>query len=160
LGIYREQVFSPGKIKDDAAILDATLEELSGMGHEVEARHAESLDGRDPRPAIVLSMAQSLGVLGILEDWDSKGTLVINSAGSVRSCYRAPLLDALLNSGVSMPRSRMVTVKDAPEEIDLEPSGDSGSSAEMSTPHRRETWLRWRQERRWRERLTTFALTG
>ncbi len=30
LGIYREQIFSPGKVSDDAAILDATLAELSG----------------------------------------------------------------------------------------------------------------------------------
>lgn len=123
LGIYREQVYSPGKIQDDAAILDATLEELSRMGYGVEARRAESLTRRDARPEIVLSMAQSTGVLGILEDWDMKGSRIINSVQSVRSCYRGPLVDMLLKSGVNMPRSRMVPVEDFPEEIDWQQPG-------------------------------------
>ena len=48
LGVYREQVFSPGKIEADAAVLDAALEQLSGMGRRVSAVRAESLDGRGP----------------------------------------------------------------------------------------------------------------
>lgn len=123
LGIYREQVYSPGKIQDDAAILDATLRELSGMGHAVEARRAESLNWCDPRPGVVLSMAQSMGVLGILEEWSRKGSRVINSVRSVRSCYRAPLLSMLLNSGVNMPRSRITRVKNVHEEIDWQRTG-------------------------------------
>lgn len=118
LGIYREHIYSPGKIQDDAAILDATLRELSGMGYGVEARRAESLNRCDPRPGIVLSMAQSMGVLDILEDWGAKGARVINSVQSVRSCYRGPLLDMLLKSGINMPRSRMVSVRDVHEQID------------------------------------------
>lgn len=118
LGLYREQLYSPGKIQDDAAILDAALRELSGMGYGVGARRAESLNRCDPRPGIVLSMAQSKGVLGILEEWSRKGSRVINSVQSVRNCYRGPLLSMLLKSGVNMPRSWMTRVKNVHEQID------------------------------------------
>ena len=45
LGIYREQIFSPGKVGDDAAIMDATMEELSRRGWEVSTRQC-GVDGR------------------------------------------------------------------------------------------------------------------
>ncbi len=120
LGIYREQIFSPGRIEDDAAILDATVEELSVRGWEVRTRHAESVSSSLPRPEIVLSMAQSDRVLHVLEDWNRQGTRVINSVFSVLNCYRKRMIYLLTNAGISIPPSRVVTVEEAEENISFQ----------------------------------------
>jgi|WetSurMetagenome_2_1015567.scaffolds.fasta_scaffold23302_1 glutathione synthase/RimK-type ligase-like ATP-grasp enzyme len=122
LGIYREKIFSPGKIEDDAAIMDATVAELSGGGWKVRTLPAESLSSSLSRPTKVLSMAQSDRVLTILEDWSRQGTRVINTVASVRNCYRKPLAHVLAKAGVCVPHSRMVSVEEGGEEIDLHAS--------------------------------------
>ena len=122
LGIYREQVFSPGKIDVDAAILDATVEELSHLGWEVRTLQAESLSDCSPRPEKVLSMAQSDRALKILECWCGQGTRVINTTNSVRNCYRKPLTDLLTKTGVCIPPSRMVTIEEVEKQISLQSS--------------------------------------
>lgn len=119
LGIYRERVFSPGKVRDDAAILDDTLEELSSMGFRVDAVRAEDLDGSIPRPSWVLTMAQSPSVLAVIEDWARLGTRVVNSLDSIRKCYRKPLSLALERAGLPVPPSEIVPVGAALEKITL-----------------------------------------
>jgi glutathione synthase/RimK-type ligase-like ATP-grasp enzyme len=111
LGIYREQIFSPGKVQEDAAILDATLAELSHLKMEVRTLQGEDLDDLFPRPDYVLSMAQSERALTILEDWQKRGVEVINSVQSVRNCYRKPLMSILAEAGIPMPPSQMVPLE-------------------------------------------------
>jgi hypothetical protein len=122
LGIYREQIFSPGKIEDDAAIMDATVEELSRRGWQARTLRAESISSSFPRPENVLSMAQSDKVLSILGDWSRKGTRVINTVPSVLNCYRKPLMHLLSHAGICIPASQMVTLGDAEEKISLQTS--------------------------------------
>ncbi len=122
LGIYREQIFSPGKIVDDAAIMDATVEELSRLGWEVRTLRAESISTLAPRSEKVLSMAQSDRVLNILHDWNRQGSTVINTVSSVRNCYRKPLTHLLSKAGICVPPNRVVTLKDAKEKISLRSS--------------------------------------
>jgi hypothetical protein len=119
LGIYRELIFSPGRIEDDAAIMDATVEELTRRGWKVCTRHAESIGGSLPRPANVLSMAQSDRVLKILEDWSRQGTRVVNTVSSVLNCYRRRLIYLLSEAGVCIPPGRVVAVEGAEEKISL-----------------------------------------
>jgi glutathione synthase/RimK-type ligase-like ATP-grasp enzyme len=119
LGIYREHIFSPGKILDDAAILDATLEEISSMGLQVRAIRAEDLDGSMPRPCWVLTMAQSPTVLALLDDWTRLGTKIVNSVDSVRNCYRKPLNGFLHAAQLPVPPSRIVALSAAAREITL-----------------------------------------
>ncbi len=35
LGIYREKIFSPGRVDDDARILEMTVAEMASRGHSV-----------------------------------------------------------------------------------------------------------------------------
>jgi glutathione synthase/RimK-type ligase-like ATP-grasp enzyme len=113
LGIYREQVFSPGKIQDDASVLDATLEEFSALGWKGETVHAEELTPSTARPAYVLSMAQSDRVLDLLDQWTTLGTRIVNSVRSIRNCYRKPLTHLLLDASIRIPQSRIVPLEDA-----------------------------------------------
>lgn len=120
LGVYREQVFSPGKVQDDAAILDASLAVLSRAGYKVASVKAESLDLSTPRPDKVLSMAQSKRPLEILDEWRQRGTRVVNSVESILNCYRKPLTRLLTEAGVAMPSSRMITLEEAEKGIDFQ----------------------------------------
>jgi hypothetical protein len=119
LGVYREEVFSPGKVRDDAAILDATLAALDRSGFEVSGIKAESLDASIARPDQVLSMAQSEHALGVLEEWQQYGVRVINTVESIRNCYRKPLTHLLQSSGVCMPRGQVVSLQEAEHVIAL-----------------------------------------
>lgn len=115
LGIYREHVYSPGKVQADAAVLDAALSALSGMGFRVASHRAEFLDGSMPRPEIVLAMAQSDRVLSILDEWGGKGSRVVNSAQSIRNCYRKPLMRMLAEAGAPVPEGCLVEIDKAGE---------------------------------------------
>jgi hypothetical protein len=113
LGIYREHVYSPGKVQADAAVLDAALSALSGIGFKIESRGAEFLDSSVPRPEVVLSMAQSNRVLSIMDQWSGNGSRVINSAQSIRNCYRKPLMRRLVQAGVPVPPGYLVELGNA-----------------------------------------------
>ena len=68
LGISRERIFSPGKVREDAAILNAVLRILSHTGHQTHARSAESFTNGIEGADLILSMAQSERVMSILEE--------------------------------------------------------------------------------------------
>jgi glutathione synthase/RimK-type ligase-like ATP-grasp enzyme len=112
LGVYRERRFSPGKVREDAAILEATLDKLSHLGHDVHLVAPEDIDRTLVDGACVLTMAQSARALETLEGPESRGARVINSVASVRNCYRKPLIRLLIEAGLPMPRSRIMATDD------------------------------------------------
>jgi len=117
LGVYREQIFSPGKIKEDAAILDATLDELFRQGHAVCSLRAETLDIPSVQPACALTMAQSDRALDILEIWQKKGIRIINSTLSVRQSYRKPLIRLLGEAGMPIPSTSIFPLEEVEQVI-------------------------------------------
>lgn len=119
LGVYREKIFSPGKISDDAAILDRTLAELSGTRYKAFTRQAETLDNLSFRPFLVLSMAQSERALKVLDNWQKSGTRIINSVQSVHNCYRKPLIHLLKEAGIPIPPSQIVPLEGVEQNISL-----------------------------------------
>jgi len=119
LGIYREKRFSPGKIEDDAAILDMTLAALADSGGKVASVYPESLQLCTSRPPCVVTMAQSAAALAALDDWQRQGTRVINSSAAIRNCYRKPLTRLLAEAGVKTPHSRMLRLDGAAHSFDL-----------------------------------------
>ncbi len=124
LGVYRESIFSPGKVQEDAAILEATLTDLSRRGYATAAAEAEDLDRLSSQPALVLTMAQSRGALDALENWEKRGTRVINSVSSVRNAYRKPLISLLAQARLPLPSSRIIPVEEVERSVSFE-----GSSA-------------------------------
>jgi glutathione synthase/RimK-type ligase-like ATP-grasp enzyme len=108
LGIYREKRFSPGKIRQDAAILDAALACIPDMKFTVDTLQAEELSDMTAKPDLVLSMAQSGSALDRLDRWEKKATTIINSAQSVRNCYRKSLIRRLQAADIPIPPSRIV----------------------------------------------------
>lgn len=110
LGVYRERIFSPGKIRQDADILESTLTELSRRGYKTSAAEAGNLERAKP-PACVLSMAQSDTALHILESWQKRGTRIINSVTSVRNSYRKPLISLLAKANFPIPPSQILPLE-------------------------------------------------
>jgi glutathione synthase/RimK-type ligase-like ATP-grasp enzyme len=108
VGVYREKVFSPGKVMEDSAILDATLQELSRMGHRFYTVEAEKLEDAFIDSPVILTMAQSARALKILDVQQKRGARILNSVASVRNSYRRPLIRLLQDAGLPIPRSKVV----------------------------------------------------
>src|ERR1700722_775981 len=111
LGIYREPEFSPGKVEADAAIMDATLLELKREGVEVAAAvDAASFANAAPAHAdIILPMCQGARALKRLAAVEQAGAIAINSALSIRNCYRDLLAPGLERAGVPTPVGALIT---------------------------------------------------
>jgi hypothetical protein len=109
-GMYRERIFSPGKVREDAGILDAVLQALCRAGHETLAVPAEAMNGGFEGVDLILSMAQSNRVLGILEKAERSGIPVVNAVSAVRNCYRKALIEILAGTSILMPAGRIVSV--------------------------------------------------
>ncbi len=117
VGVYREKVFSPGKIQEDAAILDATLAELSRSGYRTKALEGEALHLLVQRSACVLTMAQSERVLQLLEGWEKGGTRIVNSVASVRNCYRKALIHLLAKAQLPIPVGEILPLEEVEKRI-------------------------------------------
>jgi hypothetical protein len=109
IGIYREPEFSPGKVEADAAILEASLAELAREGIETEAlTPVEFLDRAELKADLVLAMCQSEAALRRLAEVERTGAIAINSALSIRNCYRDLLAPGLGRAGVPTPVGALV----------------------------------------------------
>lgn len=117
LGVYRERMFSPGRVLDDAAIMDDTLALLAHHGHEVHAVEAESLDGGSDDVDCVLTMGQSERTLAILEKSGGRGVRIVNPVTSIRLCRRATFIRLLAHAGLPLPRGEITTPEDARRRI-------------------------------------------
>ncbi len=114
LGIYREKIFSPGRVDDDARILEMTVAEMASRGHSVRTLSAETLDGQRIEADCVLSMAKSKKTLASLEEWQEGGIRVINGVPSVRNCLRATLFRLLPEAGLPVPEGTILPVDKMP----------------------------------------------
>jgi len=109
LAIYREKIFSNRAVLADRAILDEVLSIIRmKMGHLCEVTTIQpeevSLMELNLKYDLVLSMAQDERILTMLDVLKSKGVTVINSAQSIRNCYRQKLSELLCDEAFSYPR--------------------------------------------------------
>ena len=112
LGIYREPEFSPGKVEADAAILDATMAELKREGVEIQTVDAISFASGSPiRADLVLPMCQGPRALKRLAEDEQAGAIAINSALSIRNCYRDLLAPGLERAGVPTPAGVLIAAE-------------------------------------------------
>lgn len=110
LGIYRERIFSPGKVDADAAILDTVLGIMYHRGHDTLELPAESVMDALERADLILSMAQWEPVLRILERAERNGCTVVNAVSAVRNCYREAMVRIFARARIPVPVGRVETV--------------------------------------------------
>ena len=110
LGIYREEIFSPGKVKEDREILDKSLKELKSLGFETDSIPPTSIPERTDAD-LILNMAQSDEALSLLSSWEREGIRIINSPQSIRNCYRKNMVMILKENEISMPKTWVYTIE-------------------------------------------------
>jgi hypothetical protein len=111
LGIARERVYSPGKVEDDRAILDAVAERL-GAAHRVAVVSAD-----DPLPAVApptvgFAMCQGPAALAAMRRWQATGVRLINSVAGIENAHRRRMLAAFRRHGVPHPESIVLATSD------------------------------------------------
>jgi hypothetical protein len=101
-GIRREPEFSPGRVDDDAAILERTRDALARRGMTLRLGDVADLDGS---AAAVLAMCQSPAALAVLDRCTAP---VINTPAAIRACYRHETVARLTAIDVPFPPTRVV----------------------------------------------------
>jgi hypothetical protein len=85
-GVYREAAHSPGRIDDDAAILERVGADLVERGFRVELIAADGLI--ETPSANVFVMCERGTILDRLATMEKAGSIVVNSPAAIRNTYR------------------------------------------------------------------------
>lgn len=105
VGIFREAEFSPGRVADDAAILERTGGALRSRGFDVRLGGPELALADDV--AGVLAMCQSASALAVLDTVATR-VPVMNGPAAIRRCFRTETVALLGAAGVPFPRTYIV----------------------------------------------------
>lgn len=114
-GVMRAGVFSPNHIGNDAAIFNATAEHLRKRGCIVnvysEEQFREGINGED----VILDMCREPQSIKLLQEYEDKGVLVINSGYGIENCTRERMTRILLGNDIPYPESLIVDTDEAVE---------------------------------------------
>lgn len=106
VGIFREPEYSPGRVQDDAAILERTRDALTERGLTVTLGNADLL--ARTHPTAVLAMCQSADALAAL-DQAARSMPVVNAPDAIRACYRHETVRRLAGTTAPFPPTRLVS---------------------------------------------------
>lgn len=107
VGIYRERIYSPGKVEADRAILDAVAARLR-VRSTVAVLSADDPLPEIPAGATVFTMCQGPCALARLHAWAGAGHRIVNSPAAIENCHRRRMLAAFEWSGVRHPESILI----------------------------------------------------
>jgi hypothetical protein len=108
-GIYRETAHSPGRIDDDAAIMNRVGEGLAARGFNVELVASDAADAAFETPgANIFAMCERSDVLDRLKSAAQVGAIVVNSPDAIRNPYRHRMVELFVRHRVSAPASQVV----------------------------------------------------
>jgi hypothetical protein len=105
-GVYREPAHSPGRVDDDAAILERVGAALSERGFRVELVAADALI-KTPS-ANVFAMCERGKILDRLSAMEKSGSVIVNSPAAIRNTYRHRMIELFAQHRVPAPASRIV----------------------------------------------------
>ncbi len=112
IGIFREEVFSPNRVEDDAAILRLTAEAVRRRGYDVQLTLPHDLSP-DTEPNMAFAMCEGLDSLSLLEKWESEGYTVVNSPTAVKNCYRHRMLKLLNHGTFPVPKTLLIPTSES-----------------------------------------------
>lgn len=107
LGVARERVYSPGKVEDDRAILDAVAERLRAT-HSVAVVSADEPLPAVAAPTVVFAMCQGPAALATMRAWEARGVRVVNTVAGVENAHRRRMLAAFARRAVPHPQSAVL----------------------------------------------------
>jgi hypothetical protein len=106
VGVFRETAHSPGRIDDDAAIMERVGEALAERGFSVELVTADAVI--ETRSTNVLVMCERVAALDRLAAMEKAGAIVVNSPAAIRNTYRHRMVELFAQHHVSAPVSWIV----------------------------------------------------
>lgn len=106
--ISRAGIYSPNHIGNDAAILNATVEQLRRRGCDVRMYNEEQFLTTTLHEDVILNMCRQAASLEKLQHLEEEGQLVINSGFGIENCTREKMTRLLMANGVPYPDSLMV----------------------------------------------------
>lgn len=104
----RAGAYSPNHIGNDAAIFNATAEQLRKRGCEVNIYSEEQFIADGVKENIILNMCREQKSIKLLQQLEDRGALVINSGYGIENCTRERMTRILLGSGIPYPESLIV----------------------------------------------------
>lgn len=112
-GVMRAGAYSPNHIGNDAAIFNATADELRKRGCEVNIYSEEQFRTAEIPERIVVNMCREQQSIAKLQKMEDDGALVINSGYGIENCTRERMTRILLGCGIPYPESLMVDTNEA-----------------------------------------------
>jgi hypothetical protein len=106
VGILREPEYSPGRVDDDAAILERTCDALADRGIDVSFGDVDLLTRTTP--SAVIAMCQSAASLAALDRCVAADVPVVNAPDAIRACYRHETVRRLAGTAAPFPPTRIV----------------------------------------------------
>ena len=99
-GIMRAGAYSPNHIGNDAAIFNATAEQLRKRGYVVNIYSEEQFNAGEIKEDVVLNMCREQASIAKLQRMEDAGKLIINSGYGIENCTRERMTRILLGNGI------------------------------------------------------------
>lgn len=112
IGIFREELYSPNHVQDDAAILELTAAAIREHGYPVETLRPEELT-LESTPDMAFAMCTGPRCLQILKGWESKGYRIVNSPSAAQNCHRYRMHGLMNGSSILFPKSLLIRTTDS-----------------------------------------------
>lgn len=121
-GVMRAGAYSPNHIGNDAAIFNATVEQLRRRGCHVNIYDEKTFQTADIQEEAILDMCRERESVQKLMSLEDNGHLVINSGYGIENCTRERMTRILLSNNIPYPDSLIVNTN---EDVrpDLEKAG-------------------------------------
>ncbi|MCM1109790.1 MAG: hypothetical protein NC336_01130 [Clostridium sp.] len=111
-GIMRAGAYSPNHIGNDAAIFNATAEQLRKRGYVVNIYTEEQFINDGVDAPVIVNMCREQRSIKRLQELEDAGRLVINSGYGIENCTRERMTRILLGSNIPYPESLMVNTNE------------------------------------------------
>ena len=112
-GVMRSRDYSPNHIGNDAAIFNATADQLRKRGFVVNVYSEEKFKACDIEEDVIINMCRDAASIVKLQALEDAGKLVINSGYGVDNCTRERMARILLGSGIPYPESIIVNTDES-----------------------------------------------
>lgn len=112
-GIMRAGAYSPNHIGNDAAIFNATADQLRKRGCAVNIYSEDQFNKGLVKERIVLNMCREQASIKRLQQLEDDGCIVVNSGYGIENCTRERMTRILLGNNIPYPDSVIVNTDEA-----------------------------------------------
>ena len=116
-GIMRAGAYSPNHIGNDAAIFNATADQLRKRGCTVNIYSEEQFNSGKVKERVILNMCREQESIKRLQDMEDDGCIVVNSGYGIENCTRERMTRILLGSNIPYPESLIVNTDEGVKEL-------------------------------------------